>query len=403
MSDGKKDRKKNSTGIDRREFLKYVGAAGTAFALSEVVTPKKARAVEAKKADIAGKTHILAFNEKTATEGFWDNSLPPVLNIKSGDTVYIETATHLMHKMKPGADINDWMNWYKEVIARTEETYIFPDETTGAKKLKRGGGHHTLTGPIYIEDAEPGDFLQVEILEIEPGDYGFNLNPITSFMKLGLLAEDYPDGKVRWYHIDRKEMNFEFQPGVKVPVRPFPGTIGVELPEPGMWSNVPPGRHGGNLDNKDLVQGTVLYLPVWVKGAGFKTGDSHFAQGHGEINLNALEGYFKTITCRFTVRKDLKNLLDWPMASSPTHWIMMGFHTDAIQSSKMAARQAINFLNKHYGMDKMEAYAFCSQAVDFHVTQLVDYTIGIHAMIPKDCFVGSQYAPKNALLIPKQG
>ena len=349
-----------------------------------------------------GKTHILAFNESTATAGFWDNSRPPVLNIKSGDIVHIETATHLMSKMKPGVDINDWIRWYKELISQTEETYLYPDEVTGAKKLKRGAAHHTLTGPIYIEEAEPGDFLQVEILEIETGDYGFNLNPTTSFMNLGLLADDFPNGKVRWHHVDLKDMTVEFQPGIKIPVRPFPGTIGVELPEPGMWSSVPPGRHGGNMDNKNLVQGTVLYLPVWVKGAGFKTGDAHFAQGHGEINLNALEGYFKTITCRFTVRKDLKNLLDWPMASSPTHWIMMGFHTDAYKSSQMAARQAINFLNKHYGMDRMEAYAFCSLTVEFHVTQLVNYTIGIHAMIPKSNFVGPQYASKNTLLIPQQ-
>jgi len=403
MSDGKKDRKKNSTGIDRREFLKYVGAAGTAFALSEVVMPKKARAVEAKKVDVAGKTHILACNEKTATEGYWDNSRPPVLTIKSGETVHVETATHLMSKMKPGVDINDWMNWYKEVIAKTPEAYIYPDEITGSQKLKRGGGHHTLTGPVYVEGAEPGDFLQVEILDIDMGDYGFNLNPITSFAKAGLLAEDYPDGKVRWYQVNRKDMDYEFQPGIKIPLRPFPGTIGVELPEAGMWTNAPPGRHGGNMDNKDLVPGTVLYLPVWVKGAGFKTGDSHFAQGHGEINLNALEGYFKSITCRFTVRKDLKNLLDWPMASSPTHWIMMGIHVDAYKSAQMAARQAINFLNKYYGIDKMEAYAFCSQAVDFHVTQLVDYTIGIHAVIPKAYFVGSQYTAKNTRLIPQQG
>lgn len=400
MSGGKKAMK-GDQGIDRRNFLKYAGAAGAAIALSEIALPK-AHAVEAKKAKITGKTHVLACNEKTSTDGFWDNSRPPVLTIKSGDTVYIETGTHLMSRMKPGADINDWMKWYKEVIAQTEETYIYPDDFTGAKKIKKGGGHHHLTGPIYIEEAEPGDFLQVEILDIVAGDYGFNLNPITSFMKLGLLAEDYPDGKVRWYQVNRKDMTFEFQPGVKVPVRPFPGTIGVELPDQGLWSNVPPGRHGGNLDNKDLVAGTVLYVPVWIKGAGFKTGDSHFAQGHGEINLNALEGYFKTITCRFTVRKDLKGMLDWPFGSTPTHWIAMGMHTDAYKSCQMAARQAITFLNKHYGMDKMEAYAFCSQAVDFHVTQLVDYTIGIHGMIPKASFVGKQFADKNGLLIPKQ-
>jgi acetamidase/formamidase len=142
-----------------------------------------------------------------------------------------------------------------------------------------------------------------------------------------------------------------------------------------------------------------LYLPVWVKGAGLKTGDSHFAQGHGEVNLNALEGAFRNMTMRVTVRKDLKELVDWPMASSPTHWIIMGFHTDLLESCKMAVRKAIRFLNKHYGLEEMEAYAFCSMAVDLHVTQLVDYALGIHAMIPKTCFVGSQYAQKNALLL----
>ena len=167
MSDGKKTMK-GDQGIDRRDFLKYAGAAGAALALSEIALPK-AHAVEAKKAKITGKTHVLACNEKTSTDGYWDNSKPPVLTIKSGETVYIETGTHLMGKMKPGADINDWMGWYKEVIAQTEETYIYPDDVTGAKKIKKGGGHHHLTGPIYIEDAEPGDFLQVEILEIDPG------------------------------------------------------------------------------------------------------------------------------------------------------------------------------------------------------------------------------------------
>jgi acetamidase/formamidase len=166
-----------------------------------------------------------------------------------------------------------------------------------------------------------------------------------------------------------------------------------------MWSNVPPGKHGGNLDNKDLVAGTVLYLPVWVKGAGLKTGDSHLAQAHGEVDLNGLEGAFKTITMRLTVRKDLKDLVDWPMASSPTHWIAMGMHIDLLESCRMATRNAIKFLNSYYGLSKGEAYAFCSMAVDLHVTQAVDYTLGIHAMIPKGYFVGEQYTNKNGLLL----
>jgi acetamidase/formamidase len=319
--------------------------------------------------------------------------------MKSGEVVEVETGTHLMGKMVPGADINDWMKWYKEVIEKTPETYIYPDPTTAAKKLKRGAGHHHLTGPIYVEDAEPGDILQIEILDIVPNTYGFNLYPETSFMKLGLLAEDFPKGEVRWYRIDLKKMKFDFLPGIEIPIRPFPGTIGVELPEPGMWSNVPPGKHGGNLDNKDLVAGTVLYLPVWVKGAGLKTGDSHLAQAHGEVDLNGLEGAFRTITMRLTVRKDLKALVEWPMASSPTHWITMGMHTDLLESCRMAVRKAIKFLNSYYGLSKGEAYAFCSMAVDLHVTQVVDYTLGIHAMIPKEYFVGERFASKNGLLL----
>lgn len=396
-----KERKNRGEGIDRRKFLQYVGATGAVFALSDIAV-SKARAVDIKRLDSTGKVHILGCNEMTSTHGYWDNSTKPVLTIQSGDTVHLETGMHLMGKMVPGATIEDWMSWYKEVLDQTAETYFYPDETTGAQKMKRGAGHHHLTGPIHIEGAEPGDMLQIEILDIDPGAYGFNLNPTTSFVKLGVLADEFPEGKVRWYSVNRRDMNYEFMPGIQVPVRPFPGTIGVELPETGMWSNVPPGKHGGNLDNKDLVAGTVLYLPVWNKGAGFKTGDAHLAQGHGEVNLNALEGAFKNITLRFTARKDLKKLVDWPMASSPTHWIMMGFHTDLYKSCQMAVKQAIKFLNNHYGIPELEGYAFCSQAVDLHVTQLVDYTKGIHAMIPKGYFFGKQYAGKNTLLIPKQ-
>ncbi len=387
-----------SNGVSRRKFLKYGTALGGAVAVSGV-SFRTASALDLGRKDAAGKVRILGCNPMTSTDGYWDNSTPPVLHMDSGDVVEVETGTHLMGRMVPGADIEDWMKWFKEVIAKTEETYTYPDPLTGAKKLKRGAGHHHLTGPIYVNGAEPGDVLQVEILDIVPTAYGFNLNPETSFVKLGLLAEDFQKGKVRWYHVDLKNMKFEFQPGIEVPIRPFPGTIGVELPDAGMWSNVPPGRHGGNMDNKDLVAGTVLYVPVWVKGAGLKVGDSHFAQGHGEVNLNALEGAFRNITLRVTARKDLKDLADWPMASTPTHWIIMGMHTDLLESCKMAVRKAIRFLNKHYGLDEMEAYAFCSMAVDLHVTQLVDYTLGIHAMIPKACFVGSQYAKKNTLLL----
>lgn len=349
-----------------------------------------------------GKMHKLECNERTSTHGYWDNTTRPVLTINSGDIVQIETGSHLMGKMVPGTEIDDWARWYKEVMEETAEACFYPDNHTGAEKIPKGAGHHRLTGPIYVEEAEPGDILQVEILDIDPGQHGFNLNSNTDFLKLGLLADEYPQGKVRWYTINRKTMKVEFSPGIEIPVRPFPGTIGVELAEKGMWSNAPPGRHGGNMDNKELVSGTALYLPVQVKGAGLKTGDAHYAQGNGEVNLNALEGVFNSISLRVTVRKDLSSLIDFPMASSPSHWIMMGFHTDLYRSCQMATRQAINFLHQYYGLPKEEAYAFCSQAVDLQVTQLVDYTLGIHAMIPKSCFVGAQYRELNQLLIKHQ-
>src|SRR3990170_6074907 len=145
-----KEKKNFGEGIDRRKFLKYMGATGAAMALSEIAS-SKARAVEIKRLDMAGKVHILGCNEMTSTHGYWDNSTKPVLTVKSGDTVHVETGMHLMGKMVPGATIEDWMSWYKEVLDQTAETYFYPDQTTGAEKARKGSGHHHLTGPIYVE------------------------------------------------------------------------------------------------------------------------------------------------------------------------------------------------------------------------------------------------------------
>lgn len=390
--------KSEQQGIDRRTALKY-GAAFASSLLASQFAVTHSYSMNLKRMDSTGKYHMLGANEVTSTEGYWDNSEKPVINMNSGDIIEIQTDTHLKGKMIPGAEIEDWMGWFKEVIAKTPNTSFYPDEKTGVEAAKKGAGHHTLTGPVHVNGAEPGDMLQIEILDIVPGNYGFNLNPETSFVKLGLLPEDFPKGRLNWYRVNPVKMNFEFLPGIEIPVKPFPGTIGVQLPEKGSWSNVPPGKHGGNMDNRELVAGTVLYLPVHVAGAGLKTGDAHYAQGDGEVNLNALEGYFKNITLRITVRKDLKDVVQEPFASTPTHWIAMGFHTDMLESTKMAVRNAIRFLTKRYGMNAIDAYAFCSMGVDLHVTQVVDLAKGIHAMIPKSCFVGDQYAKKTTLLL----
>ncbi|MBP2673839.1 MAG: putative acetamidase/formamidase, partial [Deltaproteobacteria bacterium] len=334
---------------------------------------------------------------ETSVGGYWDNSLPPVLKIKSGDTVAVETGTHLMGRMVPGSQLEDWMKMYKEEMAKYPDTNFYPDAATGVQKKEKRPNHTHLTGPIYIEEAEPGDILQIEILEIVPYPDGFNIHPEPTFMKNGLLADDYPNmkGRVKWYRADAKG-EIEFLPGVKIPLRPFPGTLGVQLPEPGRYTNIPPGKNAGNLDCKELIAGTVLYVPVWIKGAGVMTGDSHLLQGDGEVNVSALEGAFKNITLRMTVRKDLKQKVDWPFISTPTHWITVGVHMDAYEACRMAVRKAIRFLNVHYGMPDQEGYTFASMGVDLRVTQLVDYANGIHAMIPKSYFAD---ASKNTLLL----
>ena len=334
-----------------------------------------------------------------STGGYFDNSLPPVLRIKSGDTVAVETGTHLSGRMVPGIQAEEWIKMYKEEMAKYPGTYFYPDPTTGVEKTERHPNHTNLTGPIYVEGAEPGDILQIEILEIIPKEYGFNINPEPAFVKQGLLADDFSEGRVKWYRVNLEKNDFDFLPGVKLPLRPFPGTIGVQLPEPGRYTNIPPGKHAGNLDCKELIAGTVLYVPVWVKGAGVVTGDSHLAQGDGEVNVSALEGAFKNITLRITARKDLYQKIDWPFISTPEHWITLGFNTNLHEACRMAVRKAIRFLKGHYGMPEDEAYAFCSMGVDLRVTQVANLANGIHAMIPKNAFAGEEFASKNNLLL----
>lgn len=339
---------------------------------------------------------FLVCTPETSTGGYWDNSTRPVLTVDSGDIVEIETGTHYGGKMLPGVSSDVLKRWAGDLEAKGPENLFYPDEETGTAGQivkKKGPGPHNLTGPIYVNDAEPGDALQIEILDIVPTPYGFNSNIAGS----GLLPDDFPTAKVRWYKIDRDK--FVFMQGIEIPVRPFPGTIGVELADKGIFNNIPPGRNGGNMDNKDLVAGSVLYLPIFVKGAGLKSGDSHAAQGHGEVDINGLECGFTKMVLKLTVRKDLKGLVHWPMASTPTHWIVMGFHTDLLDSARMATRRAVRFLVDYLGLPEYEAYAFCSLAVDLVVTQVVNYTKGIHALIPKACFTGEQFSKKRALLL----
>ncbi|MCK7478025.1 MAG: acetamidase/formamidase family protein [Candidatus Moduliflexus flocculans] len=235
--------------VDRRMFLKYGAAFSTAVAMSGL-SFENATAVDLTRKDVTGKHKVLGCNPQTSTDGYWDNSTKPVLEVNSGDVVEIETGTHLMGQMIPGATIEDWMKWFKEVIDKTPETYTYPDTLTGARKMKRGLGHHHLTGPIYVNGAEPGDILQVEILEIVPTAYGFNLNPETSFVKLGLLADEYPKGKTRWYRVDLKNMKFEFAPGVEIRSVPSLGPSEWSCPMQGCGATCLRGATAGILTTR---------------------------------------------------------------------------------------------------------------------------------------------------------
>jgi acetamidase/formamidase len=182
-------------------------------------------------------------------------------------------------------------------------------------------------------------------------------------------------------HLDRKKMTAEVAPGIVVPLRPFFGSIGVApAAELGRVSSNPPGRHAGNLDNKELVAGTTLYIPVFVKGALLEIGDGHAAQGDGEVDQTAietnLEGRIQVI-----VRKDLK--LDWPRGETPTHWITMGTDTSLVVATKTAIREMVKFLQERKGITQTQAYQAASMAADVHITQLVDGNLGVHMMIPK--------------------
>ena len=240
----------------------------------------------------------------------------------------------------------------------------------------RGPGPHVLTGPIAIRGAMPGDVLEVRILEVELAlDWGYNRQRPYA----GTLPDEFPALWNRIIPINRTAKTAEVARGVVVPVnRPFFGIMGV-APDSGRISSGPPGVHAGNMDNKDLIAGTTLFMPVHAPGALFSAGDAHAAQGHGEVDLTGIETGMRG-KFQFIVRKDMK--LRWPRAETPTHWMVMGLHVDLDEAMKIAVRETIDFIVQRFPhLTREEAYMIASVAVDYHVTQVVDGTKGIHGMI----------------------
>lgn len=314
------------------------------------------------------RTHDLKLLPQNVHWGYYDAAVKPVLRIASGDTIRVETMVARGLQRLTAAGVKD--DEIPEALKAVESAVT-----------ERGPGAHPLTGPVWIEGAEPGDVLEVKILGFEfLHPYG-----VTGFIpNNGTLPDEFPYVRFKLIRFDPRAGTAQFAPGITLKLAPFFGSIGV-APSPlvGRVSSGPPGPHTGNLDNKDLVAGSTLYVPVHVPGALLSVGDAHAMQGDGEVTLTALETSVRG-TIQVTVRKGRR--LNWPRAETPTHYIAMGLHTDLDQAAQLATREMVDFLVTEKGLSRDEAYILCSIAMDLHVTQLVDGTKGVHAMIAKSIF-----------------
>lgn len=309
--------------------------------------------------------HVVRVTPSTVEWGHYAADAKPALRVKSGEVVTMDTIVGIPEMLEQlGAAIDDPIREMKEMYAKVKD---------------RGPGPHFLTGPVAIEGALPGDVLEVEILDIRlRSAYGW----MTMDRGSGTLPEEFPYSRRKLVPLDHQNRTAEFAPGIRIPLRPFFGNLGV-APATGRLSSGPPAYNGGNMDNRWLVAGTKVYLPVQAPGALFAVGDGHAVQGDGEVSGTAIETNL-TGVFRFTVRKNMK--LRWPRAESPTHVITIGLHESLDEAARRATREMVDYLTTERGLSRDDAYMLTSATVDLHVTQVVDGTKGVHAMLPKAIF-----------------
>jgi acetamidase/formamidase len=309
---------------------------------------------------------------RTVTWGYYDAKTPPALRIKSGDTVEIQTLVTASRERFESAGL-----WPDRVEPAWREIY---DQVKD-----RGPGIHILTGPIYVEGAEPDDVLEVRIQKIRLA-IPYALNVFSPGR--GFLPEDFPYERVKVIPLDEKRMVAQFASGIEIPLHPFFGSMGVAPPaSAGRISSAPPWVNAGNLDNKELVEGTTLFIPIHAPGALFQAGDGHAGQGDGEVDITAMETSLVG-TFQFFVRKDMR--LRWPRAETPTEFITMGLDEDLSAATKMAVREMIDFLVQEKHLTRDDAYMLASVAADLHITQVVDGNKGVHMMISKSIFANAR-------------
>jgi acetamidase/formamidase len=306
--------------------------------------------------------HHLAAAVENCHWGYFDATRVPVLTIKSGDRVTIDTVSGA-----PG--------FYPK------SGFHVPPELLEIHKANPGYqlGPHILTGPVAVEGAKPGRVLEVRIIDIKlRQDWGYNLiRPLA-----GTLPDDFPEPRLLNIPLDQTRNVGKLPWGLELKLAPFYGILAVAPPKSwGRITSIVPRAHGGNLDNKELIAGSTLYLPVFNEGALFSCGDGHGVQGDGEVCVTAIETALQG-TFELIVRDDLS--FTYPRAETPSHYITMGMDPDLDQCAVMALRDMIRLIRERTNLSAEDAYTLCSLAADLRVTQTVNGSKGIHVMLAKN-------------------
>jgi len=299
---------------------------------------------------------------ETTQFGWFDNAQRPVARIRSGDTILMETLIH-----------GD-----KQVIMNEMSIEQMTARARREQAESPGRGPHSITGPVYVEGAQPGDVLKIEIGKIVSSSYAVNFS-YPGFA--GAFPKEFPQGQLKYFLLDHEKRRVEFARGIHIPLRPFPGILAVARAEPGRYSTVAPGRFGGNLDINEMVSGTTLYLPVFVEGALLWSGDSHAAQGNGEVNLTALETSFKDLPLTVTVLKARR--LEWPRIETPTHWVALGYDKDLNAAFRLLQEETLRMIVEESGVTPAEARSLLLSTWDCRISEVVNVVKGTYCMVPK--------------------
>ncbi len=346
-------------------------------------------------ASLLAETYTVPATPDTVTLGLFDLKKASVVTVQSGDVVSLETWNSCLRLMEFNKTTPaDVAAFYQE------------------HQIQKRRGMHSLTGPVYVEGAEPGDVLEIRVLDIKLNDFGYNFLSPTQ----GILTE-FTKPRIKYFKLDRENRTTAFSDEICLHLKPFPGIIAVAPPKDwpkgwpvdlkphmgqpaeGEFNSVPPGPFAGNLDLPELQAGSILFVPVFQKGALVWTGDSHAMQSNGEIDVTALETSYESITFQFIVRKDLKaegvfdatkrsggNAFSWPIIEDKNQWMVVGLHVDLFEAMKLAAKNAIDFLVRTQGLTPEESYQFLSMVGDFEIAEAVNVVKNVTVHLPKDAF-----------------